>query len=109
MRDICFRAWHKIDNSTVDWKELCHNGFGSYAQNFFNRCDLILMQYTGLSDKNGVEIWESDKVNISVVGEIPYEAVIVFKDGGFRCSHYGHIIPNKSHEIEVIGNIYEKE
>jgi len=112
MRDIKFRAWIERDKKMYNYEIFSdmfrgrsNCGLKAYLNNDF----FIPMQYTGLKDKAGVEIWESDKVNISVVGEIPYKAVIVFKDGGFRCSHYGHIITNKSHEIEVIGNIYEKE
>ena len=105
MRDIRFRAWHKIDNSMVDWKELCHNGFGSYAQNFFNRCDLILMQYTGLSDKNGVEIYEGDILHITTEDMVclNYKTVVEWTKQGYYSDFMNYS------KAKVIGNIYENK
>lgn len=77
------------------------------------RTDVVLLQYTGLKDKNGVEIYEGD---ITRVGNYVYIVEIdLLKGLFFRCIenlslvgvnvYYTSFIKNV--EFEVMGNIYE--
>lgn len=79
--------------------------------------DIILMQSTGLFDKNGVEIFEGDVVNAcgydSDQGRIykttDFTGVIVYRKNSF-CLQCGDFLDSwwaNDEEIEVIGNIYE--
>lgn len=62
MREIKFRAWHKKEKWMdgvwawdIEHGMLC---FTSHSQTSMKDC--ILMQFTGLLDKNGKEIYEGD-------------------------------------------------
>ena len=73
MRDIKFRIWDTENNEMLKVQELDFEPTfygGRIAirpdqyNNYFDTEDMILMQYTGLKDKNGKEIYEGDIVAI---------------------------------------------
>ena len=100
MREIKFRVWDKKENEfTISLLQYLPDGSLKAEPSG------ILMQYTGLKDKNGREIYEGDRVKFSCI-DFAAVATIEFKDGAFRESHYGYGLP-KSHYMEIIGNIYE--
>jgi len=67
--------------------------------------DYILMQYTGLKDKNGVEIYEGDVIKHNDINK-PFLVESLekfFTDMGAEQFDYSY----SSEMLEVIGNIYE--
>lgn len=70
--------------------------------------EVELMQYTGLKDKNGKEIYEGD---IYHVGDKNIRYLVVWFDSGFegkqlRSTSYAGL-KSWAKDIEILGNIYE--
>lgn len=114
-----FRAWDKDSKVMRLWEDLIltkDDGDDFWLIGYKeNACitsfdhEQILMQYTGLKDKNGVEIYEGDIVRY-FRNEL---AVIVYRNGGvdIRSLSWKECEPLQKRlgEIEVIGNIYQNK
>lgn len=118
MREIKFRAWHTehktMVNGTTGWLTIWDGGFSyrdkcGYSENE----NLILMQFTGLHDKNGEEIYEGDVVMFEwghFYGHPNIVTPIKWEDAGWHPfllewrDNTGEFV---SENATVIGNIYE--
>ena len=119
MRTIKFRAWspsngcwcasfsiHKSGKTSdmIDTKIDKDSGL-AISDAHWGENDLEIMQFTGLLDKNGVEVFEGDVV---AIGEPQVKFKVVFEDGAFIFKGKYKFFPlHEAEFFEVIGNIYE--
>ena len=114
MKEIRFRAWdtdmeRMCKPFDLDWFKDDVPIPDDWTRGALFSETSIFMQYTGLEDKNGVEIYEGDYINITEDDGRSYgHGNITFHRGGFQC-HDMHIqdIYYENLVVEVIGNIYE--
>ena len=113
-REIKFRIWDK-ENKKMFYKgvspDRIYMGLDGKLYNGLNGQDFsdnfILMQYTGLKDKNGKEVYEGDIVRIKSCGDEYIDVVRFYIDGDCQSCFRTGMLGWHRDEIEVIGNIFE--
>lgn len=121
-REIKFRAWDNENKYMITSKQgiftALRNSMNITVQDngYYNNGDLLkpnkekytLMQYTGLKDKNGVDIYEGDILRD--FSEEIEDWVVSYKHGEF-VGVFDNIMCDllELTDLEVAGNVYENE
>lgn len=97
-REIKFRIWNTDSKKWVQYLSYCIDDITEVKKDWH-----IIMQYTGLKDKHGKEIYEGDICNrFHLRGVVTYyNGMFILQDG------FNEPLKNELYGIEIIGNIYE--
>jgi len=126
MREIKFRAWDKASKRMIlpeysDWEDFMIEPDGTVSSSYESggyspyrsksRVDYEIMQYTGLKDKNGKEIYEGDLIkfddtNIGFIDCEEWTEFFIHWISEPDCTDYARDFYRIS-RAEVIGNIHE--
>ena len=136
MREIRFRAWDKKQKVMYqsDLRDFLFYSFGGFSVGEFqgydeghdvetDEKDSVLMQYTGLKDKNGMEIYEGDLLkyvghdciecgqNIKYPNHELYKVFWNQKEVAFICENEDNYMHASTWNtsMEVIGNIHQNK
>ena len=124
MREIKFRAWDKENNrmvnipvgvypndpeSTRQPPDHSISSDGIIVSTESNT--MVLMQYTGLKDKNDKEIYEGDIVRIKIHPSHPKLFEVYFFEGAYCIRETNNLVGLlgnwRKGSTEILGNIYE--
>jgi uncharacterized phage protein (TIGR01671 family) len=115
VRDLRFRAWDPVKREMfrvfrLTWHGQSRTGYWLQVNIRSEQPNkaYVLMQFTGLQDKDGTEIYEGDLLRITHrrSREHMFLASVEFERGMFRDSCH-HLPLGEAITIEVVGNIYE--
>ena len=118
MREIKFRAWVSkaklmLRVTDIDFEDKSIGCKDNATQ--WNDYEYLIMQYTGLKDKNGVEIYEGDVVTLRGQAQGTNKGVVIFSPSAtkfaVRVRRNGYR-KNETHLVsllkcKVIGNTHE--
>jgi uncharacterized phage protein (TIGR01671 family) len=106
-RQIKFRVWCKVQNKfEYDWQKVISSSYNYRDEKYPNGIDvtndelLAVQQFTGLTDKNGEEIYEGDVVKTNCL-----KGEVVFRSGSWLFN--GHPLINYEESLVIVGNVLE--
>lgn len=105
-RDLKFRAWDGDRMQTVLTLGLSE-GYVSTNKLHSDIEDFVIMQFTGISDRNGKELYFDDKVKV-YIGKSEYTGINTISNLDDLVTLI-NIMEDSGATFEIVGNIHEEE
>jgi hypothetical protein len=108
-RVIRFRAWAAYGEMLANVQNHIGNGPWAFGNILMKPDEFSIMQFTGLLDANGVEIYEGD-ICVWYINNLERLGEVYYHDQSFemRSPSLGYIGWDANRgEIKVVGNIYQ--
>jgi len=107
---IKFRVWNKKEYKFIDWRLSLADGEYNLNDIFELYPEYIIQQFTGLTDKDGKEIYEGDFIFVDeLIWEVEFRLgcfmIIPIED---RNGYYGYL-HEYSKDCLVVGNKFESK
>ena len=109
MRPIKFRIWNGETMVSPDYID--REGYAHWKENSIPQSSNEVMQYIGLEDKNGVEIYEGDFIlwpdGFVQEVKLDYDFELIDMTDEWCYGFKVHNYIDATHNVKVIGNIWE--
>lgn len=114
MKEIKFRAWSIGAQRMLEWEDIKSNP--RTLRGIFEWPDMYTpLQYTGVKDQQGREIYKGDKIVCRKTGQPRRKGYVGFRQGDFYLiENHGYFkslswLIDQKYTIEVVGDIYEDD
>lgn len=107
-----FRAWSKTEKIMSDVKKIdfCNGEIDARSFEETEIEEVVLMETTGINDKNGKEIFEFDVVSFPKFGDMkPWTGVVKRMNGAWvvDTGELSLTLWSEIEETEILGNMFE--
>lgn len=103
---IFYQMYDGVESCCMEYGSINANDYGDIIGDWCFVDPDTVCKFSGLTDKNGVNVFEGDCVKVNFNGEKTF--FVYFRDGMFSAGHISlSTWSHSEYQLEVIGNIHD--